>query len=87
MMKSPQISPDDHRLKESAANQRERRESNFDFVFMRQNSRLTIFRYLLPLEGITGHTPTVIIAVRLGATSCVKSIKGPQELRRMEKEE
>ena len=87
MMKSPQISADDYRSKESAADQRERRESDFDFVFIRENSRLMLFRYLLPLEGITGHAPIVIVVVLSGATSCVKSIKGAQVLRRMEEEE
>src|SRR6476646_7948981 len=50
----------------------------FGFVFIRENPRLMLSRYLQPLEGVTGHAPIAVVTMVTGATSCVKSIKGPQ---------
>lgn len=73
-------------LKESAANRRERRESNLIRVHSREFAA-NFIPYLQPSRGITGHAFIAIIAMLTGATSCVKGIKGPQELRRVEEEE
>lgn len=86
MVKSPQISQIFEDQK-SAANQRERSESNLIRVRSRKFAAKFGSSYLRPSEGITGHVLIVIIAVLTGATSCVESIKRSQELRRMEEEE
>jgi hypothetical protein len=97
MMKSPQISAGQSLIKNisresSAANHQPRIQAkdanSIQFVFIRANSRLNLgFSYLLPSEGIAGHAPIAIVAVRTGTTSCVKGIKRSQELRRMKEEE